>query len=66
MYVFQLFDYYSGNKMIMVIAFLECFTVAYLYGNYKFLHHILKDHSINLPACNFQGKIHLSSLTCRC
>ncbi|ELU08111.1 hypothetical protein CAPTEDRAFT_166533 [Capitella teleta] len=32
MYVFQLFDYYSGNKMIMVIAFLECITVAYLYG----------------------------------
>lgn len=32
MYVFQLFDYYSGNKMIMVIAFLECITVAYFYG----------------------------------
>ena len=32
MYVFQLFDYYSGSRIILIVAFFECVAVAYIYG----------------------------------
>jgi solute carrier family 6 GABA transporter-like protein 6/8/11/12/13 len=32
MYIFQLFDFYSGSRMITLLGFLECITIAYLYG----------------------------------
>ncbi|CAL1527682.1 unnamed protein product, partial [Lymnaea stagnalis] len=32
MYVFQLFDYYSGSRIIALVAFLECFAISYVYG----------------------------------
>ncbi|XP_055959006.1 sodium- and chloride-dependent taurine transporter isoform X1 [Patella vulgata] len=32
MYVFQLFDYYSGSRIILLVAFFELIAVAYCYG----------------------------------
>ena len=31
-YVFQLFDYYAGSRIILLIAFFECVAVAWIYG----------------------------------
>ncbi|XP_023931084.1 sodium- and chloride-dependent taurine transporter [Lingula anatina] len=36
MYVFQLFDYYTGSRIILFVAFFECIAVAYLYGINRF------------------------------
>ncbi|XP_076468200.1 sodium- and chloride-dependent taurine transporter-like [Babylonia areolata] len=36
MYVFQLFDYYSAGRIVLVVAFFECLTVAYVYGVNRF------------------------------
>ncbi|XP_061163730.1 sodium- and chloride-dependent taurine transporter-like isoform X2 [Saccostrea echinata] len=36
MYVFQLFDYYSGSKIILFIAFFECIAIAWVYGIRRF------------------------------
>merc|ERR1719229_1972961 len=32
MYVFQLFDYYTGSRIILIVALFECFVVSYIYG----------------------------------
>lgn len=32
MYVFQLFDYYSASRIVLVVAFFECIVVSYVYG----------------------------------
>ncbi|XP_060572147.1 sodium- and chloride-dependent taurine transporter-like [Ruditapes philippinarum] len=32
MYVFQLFDYYSASRIVLVVAFFECMVVSYVYG----------------------------------
>jgi len=32
MYVFQLFDYYSASRIVLVVAFFECLVVSYIYG----------------------------------
>ena len=34
MYVFQLFDYYLGSRIILLIAFFMCVSVAWVYGTY--------------------------------
>ncbi len=36
MYVFQLFDYYAGSRIIVLIAFCECAVVAWIYGIRRF------------------------------
>ncbi|ESP01958.1 hypothetical protein LOTGIDRAFT_111250 [Lottia gigantea] len=36
MYVFQLFDYYSASRIVLVVAFFECIVVAYIYGIDRF------------------------------
>ena len=36
MYVFQLFDYYSASRIVMVVATIECLVVAYVYGKSNF------------------------------
>ncbi|ELT92206.1 hypothetical protein CAPTEDRAFT_221230 [Capitella teleta] len=35
-YVFLLFDYYAGSRIILLVAFFECFAVAYIYGATRF------------------------------
>lgn len=35
MYVFQLFDYYSASRIVLVVAFFECITVAFVYGMFE-------------------------------
>ncbi|XP_076446332.1 sodium- and chloride-dependent taurine transporter-like [Babylonia areolata] len=40
MYVFQLFDYYSGSRIILLVAFFELFAVSYVYGIRRFLDNI--------------------------
>ena len=32
MYVFQLFDYYSGSRIILFVGFFMCVAVAWIYG----------------------------------
>ncbi|KAK3787759.1 hypothetical protein RRG08_049705 [Elysia crispata] len=41
MYVFQLFDYYSASRIVMVVATIECLVVAYVYGIERFLDNLL-------------------------
>ncbi|XP_052279081.1 sodium- and chloride-dependent taurine transporter-like isoform X4 [Dreissena polymorpha] len=36
MYVFQLFDYYSSSRIVMIVAFFECVVVSYVYGADRF------------------------------
>lgn len=39
MYVFQLFDYYSGSRIILLVAFFELVGVSYIYGKYIVVSH---------------------------
>ncbi|XP_064609914.1 sodium- and chloride-dependent taurine transporter-like [Liolophura sinensis] len=36
MYVFQLFDYYGGSKIVLLVSFIECAAVSYVYGIRRF------------------------------
>ena len=36
MYVFQIFDYYAGSRIIVLIAFFECVALAWIYGINRF------------------------------
>lgn len=35
MYIFQIFDYYSQARIVLVIGIFECIAVAWVYGKYK-------------------------------
>jgi len=50
MYVFQLFDYYSGSRIILIVAFFECIAVAYIYGVNRFYDNLemMVGYKINL------------------
>ena len=34
--MFQIFDYYAGSRIIVLIAFFECIVVAWVYGIRRF------------------------------
>ena len=36
MYVFQILDYYSGSRIILVVAMAECLVVGWVYGTARF------------------------------
>lgn len=40
MYVFQLFDYYSGSRIILFVGAFECIAVAWIYGIRRFYDNI--------------------------
>ncbi|KAK7474267.1 hypothetical protein BaRGS_00034510 [Batillaria attramentaria] len=40
MYVFQLFDYYSGSRIILLVAFFELIAISYIYGIKRFCDNI--------------------------
>ncbi|GAA52610.1 sodium- and chloride-dependent GABA transporter 2 [Clonorchis sinensis] len=40
MYVFQLFDYYSGSRIIVIVGFLESVAIGYFYGARRFTNHM--------------------------
>ncbi|XP_067944675.1 sodium- and chloride-dependent taurine transporter-like [Watersipora subatra] len=40
MYVFQIFDFYSGSRIILLVALLECIAVAHVYGMSRFLDNV--------------------------
>ncbi|KAH9524608.1 Sodium- and chloride-dependent taurine transporter [Bulinus truncatus] len=41
MYVFQLFDYYSGSRIILLVAFFELVAVSYVYGIRRFYDNVV-------------------------
>ncbi|XP_059140060.1 sodium- and chloride-dependent taurine transporter-like [Physella acuta] len=41
MYVFQLFDYYSASRIVMLVAVVECLVVAYVYGIDRFCDNLI-------------------------
>lgn len=48
MYVFQLFDYYLGSRIILLIAFFMCIAVAWVYGTCAMLglrHNVIAHHT---------------------
>ena len=38
MFVFQLFDYYAGSRIILLVAFFECIVVGWVYGKCVLCH----------------------------
>lgn len=36
MYVFQIFDYYTGSRIILLVALFECIAIAWVYGIDRF------------------------------
>ncbi|KAK3787764.1 hypothetical protein RRG08_049710 [Elysia crispata] len=41
MYVFQIFDYYSGSRIILLVAFFELVAISYVYGIRRFYDNVL-------------------------
>ncbi|NP_001191659.1 putative neurotransmitter transporter [Aplysia californica] len=41
MYVFQLFDYYSASRIVLLVAAIECFVVGYIYGIDRFIDNLV-------------------------
>jgi len=35
MYVFQLFDYYAGSRIVVLVALFEIIAVCYIYGKLR-------------------------------
>ena len=35
MYVFQLFDFYAGSRIVVLVALFEIIAICYIYGTYK-------------------------------
>ncbi|KAF8570663.1 hypothetical protein P879_06694 [Paragonimus westermani] len=40
MFVFQLLDYYSGSRIILIVGFLESVVIGYVYGARRFTQHM--------------------------
>ncbi|XP_059150816.1 sodium- and chloride-dependent taurine transporter-like isoform X2 [Physella acuta] len=41
MYVFQVFDYYTGSRIIMLVAFFELVAISYVYGIRRFYENVV-------------------------
>ncbi len=48
MYVFQLFDYYSGSRIVVLVAFFQVAAIAWIYGKLQKQAIITTDTSIAL------------------
>ncbi|KAA0184613.1 Transporter [Fasciolopsis buskii] len=48
MYIFQLFDYFSGSRIILVVGFLETIAIGYVYGCRRFTKHMTLMYGFSL------------------
>ena len=49
MYVFQILDYYSGCRIIMLVAMAECLVVGWVYGTDRFCDNMQASHPYHSP-----------------
>lgn len=55
-YIFTLFDDFSGNFPLLIIAFCECVAISYVYGVKKWVFHTAKNSKLKLWISIFRIK----------
>jgi len=56
MYVFQIFDFYSGSRIILLVAFFECIAVGWVYGVDRFIDNLEMMYGFRIEWLNFMMK----------